>query len=722
MNTNPHQQQRQRQPHLSLRPYQSQCVDHARTRNTIVCLPTGHGKTLVAVQRIDDVLGRQMSSAQKTKKKVVGFLVPTRALVEQQARYIQTNCVTFPLRVQKLMGTDQATWSSTDWDDCFQQTDVFVGTAAVFYKAVATDHMLNISQFALLVLDECHNAVGNSPMASLMRDAVMPYYNDRKNGKMHRDQLSILGLTASFVNGSLKDLAKKRRDLEALLQSTIFCPDVDTTLCSATTAAITTRTFAASSVTRTRPPGIDFRQVSWSQEAGLAGAMDLVDQYVADSLARIRTVKEVQKVLRRCRHVLEELGRDALFYFVNEVIVRQLLDKARQLADDLHDQARQNAARIITAAIPSVQRECQVLLNRLRADRTLAALPARNNKLRKLVALLDQIKEQHGGDHQYRGIVFVEQVALVSPLANELNRSNLTAGAIAGTGHQVDRDREAQLRDFRTGQIFALVSTAALEEGIDVPECSFVVRYSAFATTKSHIQGAGRARNHCGTIYYFANAVDVEQQKAAFLEATAKDTGLSLALSELHVLANVMGGTIPGRHPYPFATTGAAAAVVARGDNLGDTTAGIVTVFNGKQIFNQYCSKVLGQSVSPHLHLYSFDNNNSNRPSIERVRFPTPRGWRSVDRQQSTLFWHNVPLDKLFPPNRSKNLTTAEKAELCIVYVVVITLRELGLLDRHNRPHQTVTTGDVVRHVCPLDRFETAAITIKSMVLQSRRS
>lgn len=116
------------------------------------------------------------------------------------------------------------------------------------------------------------------------------------------------------------------------------------------------------------------------------------------------------------------------------------------------------------------------MLDTLRADRTLAALPARNDKLRTLVALLDQIKEQHGGDNQYRGIVFVEQVALVSPLANELNRSNLTAGAIAGTGHQVDRERETQLHDFRTGQIFVLVSTAALEEGIDVPECSFVVR------------------------------------------------------------------------------------------------------------------------------------------------------------------------------------------------------------------------------------------------------
>jgi endoribonuclease Dicer len=50
-------------------------------------------------------------------------------------------------------------------------------------------------------------------------------------------------------------------------------------------------------------------------------------------------------------------------------------------------------------------------------------------------------------------------------------------------------DRNQNLDSFRSGLSPILISTSALEEGIDVPDCSFVIRFDAFNTTKSHIQG-----------------------------------------------------------------------------------------------------------------------------------------------------------------------------------------------------------------------------------------
>lgn len=648
---------------LSLRTYQSQCVEKSREKNIIVNLPTGHGKTLVAVQRVDDTLPRK-----------VGFLVPTRALVEQQSDYIAKYSSKRP-RITKLVGEDQSAWDKSDWDECIRHTDVFVGTAAVFTKAIVIDRFLHLRLFGLLIFDECHNAVGNSPMASLMRDAVVPYYIGNIT---HRRDLFILGLTASFVNGSLKNLEKKRRDLEALMQSEILCPDT----------------------TNKIPSKVQFHEVPWLCE-DIEEHIEIISRHVEESIRRVGRIKEIEKVINRCVHIFEELGRSAMLYFVRNVIVRQILDKVNQLKGDTSDLNRQLLAQSIARQIPRIQMEAQSLLLRLELDAKLATAPLQNHKLTVLISLLKKILTFHGA--AYRGIVFVEQVALVSPLANALNESMLSAGAIAGTGHQADKEREMQLNDFRVGKIFILVSTAALEEGIDVPECSFVVRYSKFTTTKSHIQGSGRARSSCGNIYYFANAVAIEKFRASSLEAMAKETLLSLDRMELQSKARSMGGVISGRHPYPFDTS------------CAHHEHGIVNVFNCKQVFNQYCSKVLGRSISPAHYLYTFD---STHTSIEKVRFPTPQGWLSINLRQTRQFWANTDLKSLFPKERSKNLNRAEKAEACIVYFAVVELREMKLLNAYNQP--VVSAADI-NHVCSLSTSSDVSINIKSLVLQSRR-
>ena len=75
------------QPHLSflssqlssmqLRRYQEKCVCLVEAGNTVVLLPTGAGKTLIAAEAMRRVGGRSL------------FLVPTCLLVEQQARAVR---------------------------------------------------------------------------------------------------------------------------------------------------------------------------------------------------------------------------------------------------------------------------------------------------------------------------------------------------------------------------------------------------------------------------------------------------------------------------------------------------------------------------------------------------------------------------------------------------------------------------------------------------------
>ena len=135
----------------------------------------------------------------------------------------------------------------------------------------------------------------------------------------------------------------------------------------------------------------------------------------------------------------------------------------------------------------------------------------------------------NGASH--RGLVFVQQVALVSPLAKILNDAmaseGIKCGAVAGTGSQTELERKKHLDMFRDGELRLLAATAALEEGIDVSECAFVVRFTCVTTTKAHIQGAGRARKENCRIFYFENDPLVERQKEASLVAAASNTNLN---------------------------------------------------------------------------------------------------------------------------------------------------------------------------------------------------
>jgi endoribonuclease Dicer len=104
-----------------------------------------------------------------------------------------------------------------------------------------------------------------------------------------------------------------------------------------------------------------------------------------------------------------------------------------------------------------------------------------------------------------------------------------------------------------------LIATDAAEEGIDVADCSFVVRFSRFGTTRSHIQGSGRGRARDTEFYYFENDGEDEQGKAALLNDVARDEALALspAMRAAHPESTAASAALTSTEAfYPFQPQG----------------------------------------------------------------------------------------------------------------------------------------------------------------------
>ena len=399
---------------------------------------------------------------------------------------------------------------------------------------------------------------------------------------------------------------------------------------------------------------------------------------------------------------------DALFFYIDKVIVEQIIAKASQLKEQ-SEVSTVRYANTLMRRVPALRTKLDELRQKLDADPVVRHAAKRSPKVNSLIDLMQKVFQ--GEDSGYRGIVFVEQVALVSSLAKTLNDSlpslNLRCGAVAGTGYQSDRDRQTQLDQFKSGEIRILAATATLEEGIDVSECAFVVRYTSVATTKAHIQGAGRARHPNAVIYYFENNPRAERQKEAALTATAKDMSLSLTTDALQDAIGSIAMPFDQRHPYPFR---------GRGTFVNDAS-GEANVFNSKQIFNQYCSITLGASLQPKKDLYQYSHKPGEQKILSKIRFPTPNGWRRLCYADYQSFWGSTDIDQVVAAERSKKKSSSEKEEMCFVYMVVVLLREQGYLDSHNRPDSAIRSD--AKRTCPLSAGWLNAIAIKNTVFQS---
>ncbi|EFN54011.1 hypothetical protein CHLNCDRAFT_58365 [Chlorella variabilis] len=482
----------------ALRGYQQRAVTLAATgRNMIVVGDTGSGKTVIAVARAVD-----MTLADPSARTV--FLAPTVQLVQQQTA-VFLSYPSFSSGALRATGrTSDNPVAPRDWQRLLEDNHVVVMTPQLFLNMLNAG-AAHFHQISLLVVDECHHAQADHPVNKVMR-------HNRSSARTTQ----VLGLTASPASrDSLDATLQALHQLELNLDAQLYVVDESDEELRAAVPEVQGEEVLVDLAPLDDGLGrrLGAFVVTAVQELtlglGLSGEEGERPAAVVEEAAAARHDATCALLLVRAAVAALALAADVGF----EAAVRYLSQEYYRVAAMLVEAMRRGGGMPLSTAL--LQRLAQEVEAADVLTGACSAGPGLLSRHPKFEALRDFLLEYRGAD-TFHGIVFCRTREAVRSLARlisdtpdlqfvEASRALLVyrfmghgnrrgAGSGGGGGGMTSKEQRAAMEAFRQPGCRLLVSTSAGEEGIDVPRCEFVVRYSAAQTGRERVQSAGRAR------------------------------------------------------------------------------------------------------------------------------------------------------------------------------------------------------------------------------------
>ncbi|XP_072010323.1 antiviral innate immune response receptor RIG-I isoform X2 [Engystomops pustulosus] len=195
---------------FELRSYQEELAQPAYNgKNTIICAPTGSGKTFVALSICD----HHLKSLPKGQKGKVVFMATKVPVYEQQKRIFYEYFENTEYKVEGFSGEEN---ENVPVGMKIEDSDIIILTPQILVNCLTDGSVPSLSIFTLLIFDECHNTIGHHPY-----NVLMFQYLDLKIGCPGEKLPQIIGLTASVGTG------KSRSMMDAVIYISKLCANLD---------------------------------------------------------------------------------------------------------------------------------------------------------------------------------------------------------------------------------------------------------------------------------------------------------------------------------------------------------------------------------------------------------------------------------------------------------------------------------------------------------------
>jgi len=449
---------------LEQRGYQTQLADAAAADHTLVCLPTGLGKTavslLVTAERLHEVGGKSL------------LLAPTKPLVQQHADFYREALTIDDEEIVVFTGEVRP----DDRAELWESATVVVATPQVVENDLLGSR-IDLSPVTHCTFDECHRASGEYPYTY-----IAERYHEESSDPL------VTGMSASPGD-----------DEEAILQ---VCDNLgirEVEVMTSEDADVEAYTHNTS--------------VNWERVE------------LPEPVIEIRDA--LQDVIHDRMTQLKELGvTSSTQADVSEREIRKIQAKLRELMDNDQSEGYQGMSLLAevrklrtavtyaeTQSVESLRRYLERLREAARssgaskADQRLVSAPKVREARRKAEDFEDlhpkfrrtrmQIAETLGIHDGERVIVFTESRDTAETLTDFLGEHFTVEKFVGqsdteGSDGMTQTEQQETLEAFRAGEFEVLVSTSVAEEGLDVPEVDLVLFYEPVPTAIRSIQRKGR--------------------------------------------------------------------------------------------------------------------------------------------------------------------------------------------------------------------------------------
>jgi len=476
------------------RGYQRRIIHSVGNGNAIVVLPTGSGKTLIACALI---------AKEQARSGKVLFLVPTRDLVAQQTEYVQretgVNVIGYRSDVSQ-NGLPAFIRKSGDFE-------VLVTTPEALRRMIAADHpIVPLSQFTLVLVDECHHVCKKHPY-----ERVMMLLQSEPN-------IQKVGLSASLTyklstKSQQKDIARLcgyfstenvlTASNEEMVQDGYHAKSAEIKDC--------VEFRSESSFPNMKPTKAPLRN-GFFQAVENAYGTEFIRQVVTIVKQFEQEMMLLDPGFQSPTKIKGKMGKLKCWGIYCQ---RRAKGNKNLEHHYLFLQHWYEALRLLVLSFPSPPNPIPVPTDEITHQYLVqhvkdftspfeldltdywpfweSIFTTDNNRFSRLRGIL----ESH---ETAQCIIFVAHRISAHVLADFVQEAGFSSAVLysirssVGTFRMNASDTKKAISDFRSGRVQILVATSVAEEGMDIPACSRVIRFDPIQTPVSLVQSRGRAR------------------------------------------------------------------------------------------------------------------------------------------------------------------------------------------------------------------------------------